>query len=356
MRLTFLLTILFTVLLCAPAYSAVELAPRGKDPVRLTDVYIYEGIPFVAADDALDAVSLRGHWNSIKHVYRIKTKRGWAEISPGSGFLKLQGNYYPIRNKPRFIDGRLRVPEDFLVNQLPLLIDRPVYYRNLDPRPTQKVAGESTLDRLFSFLLRKKQRVAGPKINGVAVDPGHGGLDNGVIAANGLREKDVNLQLARKLSKTLKMRLGVPVYLSRDDDYELTQEQRIAPAAREDVDIWLLLHAQASFNEVPRGVTLLVRPEVAATDSQQGEQSESLQLAMAMAQSLVGADIPVSGIFPSSLLPLGSGDLPTVQIETGYLTNPEDLARLQNPEQQEILVQALYQGVLNYIQKSEETP
>lgn len=356
MRLTFLLTILFTVILCAPAYSTVELAPRGKDPVRLTDVYIYEGIPFVAADDALDAVSLRGHWNSIKHVYRIKTKRGWAEISPGSSFLKLQDNYYPIRNKPRFIDGRLRVPEDFLVNQLPLLIDRPVYYRNLDPSPTQKVAGESTLDRLFSFLLRKKQRVTGPKINGVAVDPGHGGLDNGVIAANGLREKDVNLQLARKLSKTLKMRLGVPVYLSRDDDYELTQEQRIAPAAREDVDIWLLLHAQASFSETPHGVTLMVRPEVAATDSQQDEQSESLQLAMEMAQSLVGADIPVSGIFPSALLPLGSGDLPTVQIEAGYLTNPEDLARLQNAEQQEILVQALYQGVLNYIQKSEETP
>lgn len=355
MRLTFLLTFLFSLLFSASVYAAIELAPRGKDPVRLSDVYIYDGIPYVAADDALSAVSLRGHWNSVKHVYRIKTARGWAEITPGSSFLKLQDNYYPILTKPRFIDGRFRLAEDFLVNQLPMLTGKPVYYRNLDPLPTHKVVGESAIDRLFSFLLRKKQRVSGPDLGGVAIDPGHGGLDNGVIASNGLREKDINLQLARRLSKVLKMRLGVPIYLSRDDDYELTAEQRIAPAAREDVDIWLLLHAQSSFSEVPQGVALMIRPETApVSPTEKREQSESLRLAKELSLSLVELGVPVSGIFPSSHLSLGSGDLPTVQIEAGYLSNPEDLDRLQDPEQQNLLAQALYQGVLNFVQKTEE--
>ena len=354
MRLAFLLIILFPVLLCTPVFAAIELAPRGLQPVLLTDVYVYDGIPFVAADDALDAVSLRGHWDSIKHVYRIKTNRGWAEITPGSSFLKLQDNHYPLSNKPRFIDGRLRVPEDFLVNQLPMLIDGQVYYRNHDPRPTRNIEGESTLDRLFSFLLRKKQRISGPKINGVAIDPGHGGLDNGVVGADGLREKEINLVLARRLSKLLKMRLGIPVYLSRDDDYGLTPEQRIAPAAKEDVDVWLLLHAQASLSNTPHGVTLLIRSEQLAASAQKSEQSGSLRLAEKLSSALLEAGIPVVGIFQTSLLPLGGGDLPTVQIETGYLSNPQDLERLQDPNQQDLLAQALYQGVLNFVEETEE--
>lgn len=354
MRLIFLLTILLPVLFCTPVFAAIELAPRGQNPVHLTDVYIHDGIPYVAVDDALAAVSLRGHWNSIKHVYRIKTSRGWAEITPGSAFLKFKDNYYPLKTKPRFIDGRLRIAEDFLVSQLTLLIDKPIYYRNLDPRPTEKITGENTLDRLFSFLLRKKQRVTGPKLNAVAIDPGHGGLDNGVIAADGLREKEVNLLLAKRLSKLLKMHLGVPVYLSRDDDYELTPKQRVAPAAKEDVDVWLLLHAQASLSTAPHGVALLIRPEQATSAAQKSEQSDSLRLAKELSLTLVEAGIPVAGIFPTALLSLGSGDLPTVQIEVGYLSNPQDLARLQDPEQLDLLTQALYQGVLNFAQKTEE--
>ena len=355
MRLIFLFITLLTFLFSAPAFSAIELAQKGQQPVYLADVYVHDGIPYVSVDDALAAVSLRGHWNSVKHIYRIKTSRGWAEITPGSAFLKLQGNYYPLKNKPRFIDGRLRISEDFLVSQLTFLTGKPIYYRNLDPIPTEKIAGENTLDRLFSFLLRKKQRVAGPKINAVAIDPGHGGLDNGVISEDGLREKEVTLQLANRLSKLLKMNLGIPVYLSRDDDYELTPKQRVAPAAKEDVDVWLLLHAQASLSTVPHGVTLLIRPEQLNFSEQKSEQSDSLLLAKELSLSLIEAGIPVVGIFPTALLPLGSGDLPTVQIETGYLSNPQDLARLKSPEQQELLVQALYQGVLTFSQNTKET-
>lgn len=354
-----LLIILF--FLCAgPVLAAVDIAPRGKPPVRLSDVYQQGGIPYVAVEDALDAVGLSGHWNSIKHTFLIRTRRGWAEISPASSYLKLGDNYYPLQEKPRFIDGRLRVNDQFVLNQLSMLVGKPIYFRNLDPDMESVAAEESNgLEQLFAFLLNKKPKRSGPLIRAVAIDPGHGGLDTGVIAETGFKEKQVNLQVAEKLAKQLKMKLGIPIYLSRDGDYELTLEQRLEPASKDDVDLWLLLHAQASFSPVAKGITLFIRPDEAAQLPDAVEQPEtvenvSLLLAGQLSLALRQAGIEVNGIYPSPLLSLGRGDLPTVQVELGYLSHPEELKNLQDAAYQERLAQALYQGIRGYAKAKKE--
>ncbi len=344
-----LYSLLLVLVLSTLGFAAVELAPKGKPPLRLNDVYLLQGLPYVAVDDMLDAVSLRGHWDSVKHVYRIRTARGWAELSPGRQSLKIGKLFFPLQEKPRFIDGRLRVSENFLLSQLPLLIDRPVYYRNLNPVRAEQGGDDSTLDRLFSFLLRKKHMVTGPKLRAVAIDAGHGGLDTGVIAADGYKEKQVTLDLAKDLSKILKMNLGIPIYLSRDDDYELTPEQRIKPVTHDDVDAWLLLHAEGSFSVDAKGVALFVRSH----DDKMTEtrKDASRQLAEELAQALTENSVPVVGIFSSPLIQLGQGDLPTVLVELGYLTNPEDLQRLRSADGQQQLAQALYRGLKNFAMK-----
>lgn len=355
-----LLLLLLLILFAAPLQAAVEIGPRGKAPVRLEDVYQQSGIPYIAIEDAIDAVGLSGHWNSVRHVFRIRTSRGWAEISPASKFLEFNDEYYPLEDKPRFIDGRLRVTDSFVLNQLSMLVDRPIYFRNLDP-DTDTIAADkgNAFEQLFAFLLNKKVARSGPLIRAVAIDPGHGGLDTGTLAANGLNEKDVDLQVANKLARQLKMKLGIPVYLSRDGDYELSMQQRLKPASREDVDIWLLLHAQASLSPVPNGVTLFIRPEERAVKKDQPKdvavvQSSSLRLANALALSLREAGVQVNGIYHTPLLSLGRGELPTVQIELGYLSNPEELVQLQSDSHQELLAQALYRGIRRYAKASKE--
>lgn len=350
------LIVLFLFLFATPLFAAVDIAPRGKDPVRLTDVYQFEGVPYVAVEDALDAVGLTGHWNSIKHTFRIRSKRGWAEISPASSYLKLADNYFPMQEKPRFIDGRLRVNENFILNQLPLLVGRPIYFRNLDPATDTVIAEEPNgLDRLFAFLLNKKVERSGPLIRAVAIDPGHGGLDTGVLADNGFKEKEVNLKVAEKLAKQIKMNLGVPIYLSRDGDYELTLEQRLEPASREDVDIWLLVHAQSSLSSDVHGVSLFVRPDEAGSgEDSLAIENTSRQLADQLALALAAAGIEVQGIYNSPLLSLGRGNLPTVQIELGYLSHPDESLELQDETYQERLAQALYQGVRSYARSKKE--
>ena len=167
----------------------------------------------------------------------------------------------------------------------------------------------------------------------------------------------MNLAVAVKLAKQLKMKLGVPIYLSRDGDYELTVEQRLEPASREDVDLWLLLHTQASFSPTLQGVTLFIRSDdVAATPGTEAVAAEnvSLQLAEQLALALRESDISVNGIYPSPLLSLGRGNLPTVQIELGYLSHPLDLAQLRTSDHQERLAQAIYQGIRRFAEQEKE--
>ncbi len=355
----------FIILLCfflplQSAFAAVDIALRGKEPVRLEDVYQQDGVPYIAIEDALDVVGLTGHWDSIRHSFIIKTKRGRAEISPASGFMKISGEYYPLQDKPRFIDGRLRVTDSFILNQLAQLTGQSIYFRNLDPATNSAPAKQSNnLEKLFSFLLNKKTTKNGSLIRAVAIDPGHGGLDTGVIAPSGYKEKQLNLEVAEKLAKQLKMKLGIPIYLSRDGDYELTMEQRLQSASKEDIDVWILLHAQAAFSAELRGVTLFIRAEE-MTKNVSGEnvvkpvKSGSLLLANNLALALRESAINVRGIYPSSRLTLGRGNLPTVQVELGFLSNPEELQQLQSSDYQNKIVQALYTGIRRYAKQSKE--
>jgi N-acetylmuramoyl-L-alanine amidase len=358
MRLYIILFCLFFPLF--PAAAAVDIGLRGKDPARLEDVYQQDGVPYIAIEDALDVVGLTGHWNSISHSFLIRTKHGWGEISPASGFLKIGDEFYPLKDKPRFIDGRLRVTDNFILNQLAQLSGRSVYFRNLDPDIDNNPVQHSTsLEKLFAFLLNKKNSKSGSVIRSVAIDPGHGGLDTGIISTSGYKEKQLNLEVAKKLAKQLKMKLGIPIYLSRDGDYELTTEQRLLSASKEDVDIWLLLHAQAAFSPELKGVSLFIRPEEIAPDVSgnvvtEPLQSDSMLLANDLALSLRESSIEVRGIYPSSRLSLGRGNLPTVQIELGYLSNPEELQQLQNQDYQNQMIQALYTGIRRYAKKSKE--
>ena len=69
----------------APAtYATVEVALQGKAPQQVKDVYLHQGLVYLALDDLLPAVSLRGDWDAVRHIYFIRTPEGRAELSPGA--------------------------------------------------------------------------------------------------------------------------------------------------------------------------------------------------------------------------------------------------------------------------------
>jgi N-acetylmuramoyl-L-alanine amidase len=257
-----------------------------------------------------------------------------------------------MQDKPVFIDGRLRVSENFIQAQLAQLTGRAVFFRHLSPQvPVVEETEGGGIDELFSRFFRRAERSRGPTIRAIAIDPSHGGLDTGVIAPDGYNEKLVTFEVAERLARLLRMRLGIPVYVSRTGDYDVTLDQRLESSLRDDVDLWILLHAQASFSPAVKGIDLLVRDEEEPLNPALG----SLVLAQQLADAMVQSNLTVRGIYPSSRLSLGRGNLPTVQLELGYLSNPDELRLLRQEDYQNRLAQSVFEGIQSYISLSRET-
>lgn len=341
-----IITLLCLSAFCLPVQAVVELALEGQPPALLEEVYLRDGVSYLAIDDVLKPLGLRGKWDAVEHIYRIRTPRGTAIISPGSRFIKLGESFTPLKNKPRFIDSRLRVSNDFVTRHLSNLLGERIFYRDLDPAALSRENSGSALDRLFSFLLRKKKPSGDVILRAIAIDPGHGGQDPGALGLGGIKEKEVTLAVARSLQKLIKMQLGIPIYLSRDDDYGLTAEERLKSAAQPDVDALLLLHAQAAPDYKPQGIYLYVRrSEAVAGEDIKTDDEDSMKLAENLATALREAGLKVHAVSEAPLLPLGRGDLPTVLIEMGYLTNPADRLLLREAEGQKRLAKALFSGL-----------
>lgn len=346
--LRFVVNLFCLALLCLVvvprAGALIEIGRTDQEPVIIEDVYLREGTAFISIDDVLEALGLEGDWDAVAHVYVINTPHGRAIISPGSQFLRIGDNFIPISHPPRFIDGTLRVSEVFLLRQLAPLLTEPLYYRNHNP--PEPVEGEDPLDRLFAFLLRKKEPAAEGSQWVVSIDPAHGGEDTGSLGTDGSKEKDLSLVVGQRLEKLLKMHQDAPVIMTRDGDYALEMERRLEIVAEGQADVLLSLHAEAFFSTAASGVNLYVQPQT-ERDVPDGMalENSSLKLADLLRQELIRKDFVVHEIKELPVYPLGRGDLPRVLVEMGSLTNGIDLALLQDPIRQQDFARALFDGL-----------
>ena len=334
--------------------ALVEIGTLGQKPVVIEDVYQREGTAFVAIDEVLTALNLDGEWDSVKHIYRIRTLHGWAIISPGSQFLRLGDNFIPVAHRPRFIDGKLRVSEPFILRQLSPLVSNQIYYRNHDP--VAQAENEDPLDRLFSLCLQKKEDIRPQSKRIVAIDPGHGGQDPGVLGPGGVKEKSLTLSVAHRLEKLLKMQQDAPVVLTRNNDYSIDLPKRLEIVAESGADVMLSLHAQMYFRTDPQGVMLFVQSQANWTDPGVAiDEDTSLVLADALQRSLQAGGFKVHPVQELPVRPLGQGNLPRVVIEMGNLGNAADLSMLQDDKRQQDFARALFDGLNQYLTAYQET-
>jgi N-acetylmuramoyl-L-alanine amidase len=211
----------------------------------------------------------------------------------------------------------------------------------------------------------------------IAIDPGHGGDDEGAKGAGGTKEKDVTLAVARKLKASLEQKLGVHVLLTRDDDRSVPIDERTATANNGKADLLISLHANASWRPSLAGATIST-----ALFTHQAEQAAKA-LAPELVPAIGGAprdiefvpwdvaQIPhllqsaalahaiedqMRGRVPLATTPVGGAPLrilepanmPAVLIEMGYLTNAEQEKQLAGPDFQNVLAQALVDAITKY--------
>jgi N-acetylmuramoyl-L-alanine amidase len=224
-------------------------------------------------------------------------------------------------------------------------------------------------------------RALGLKIGKIVIDAGHGGHDTGTIGPNGLLEKDLVLDVSKRLGRLLESRLGAEVIYTRQDDTFIPLETRTAIANRERADLFISVHANSSHDSDARGVetyylNFTSSPEaleVAARENAVSEKSihelqdlvkkialkekieESREFAGDVQESLYGglalnnAGIRNRGIKKAPFIVLIGANMPSILAEISFVSNPTDERKLETSEHRQRIAESLYRGVSKYV-------
>ncbi len=228
---------------------------------------------------------------------------------------------------------------------------------------------------------RSLTRALGLKIGKIVIDAGHGGHDTGTIGPNGLLEKDVVLDVAKRLGRLLEARLGAEVIYTRQDDTFIPLETRTAIANREQADLFISIHANSSRDSDARGVetyylNFTSSPEaleVAARENAVSEKSihelqdlvkkiamkdkidESREFAGDVQESLYGglslenAGVRNRGIKKAPFIVLIGANMPSILAEISFVSNPTDERKMETSEHRQRIAESLYRGVSKYV-------
>ena len=223
----------------------------------------------------------------------------------------------------------------------------------------------------------------------VAIDPGHGGEDPGAVGPTGLREKDVVLAVAIKLRDRLNSVPGMRAMLTRDADFFVPLHERVRKARRVQADLFVSIHADAFLTPEARGASVFALSETGATsagarwmankeNAADGVGGVNLaavkdaQVLRAMADMSTTAQIRDSltigrevlaligkvgtlhkrSVEQAGFAVLKAPDIPSILVETAFISNPDEEARLRDEGYQDQLVEALHTGIRRYFARN----
>ncbi|WP_374340377.1 N-acetylmuramoyl-L-alanine amidase [Azonexus sp.] len=372
-----------------------------ENPDRL--VVDIEGVEFnsvldslarkVATDDPYIKLLRAGRFKPgvVRLVMELKTK-----VNPQVFTLDPAGEYgrrlvldvYPL-NPPdplmALLEGRKDAVEPLKLDPEPTVADkRPDEPTKKAEKPqveapevhTAKKSGKPIVDRLVTITL----------------DPGHGGEDPGAIGKAGTYEKNVTLEVARRLKARIDAEPNMRAVLTRDSDFFVPLQMRVQKARRVQSDLFLSIHADAWIKPDARGSSVFVLSEKGASSTQarllaQKEnqadliggvnigskdlflartlldlsQTATINDSLKLGKYLLGELGSINTLHKASVEQAGfavlkAPDIPSALIETAFISNPEEEARLNDDAYQEKLAGAIIRGIRQYFIKHPPGP
>jgi N-acetylmuramoyl-L-alanine amidase len=218
----------------------------------------------------------------------------------------------------------------------------------------------------------------------IAIDAGHGGEDPGAIGKNGTREKDVVLAIARELALKINAEPGMKAVLTRNGDYFVELRDRMRRARAQQADLFVSIHADSirdrsidgssvyilsqrgATDEASRwlaerenasdligGVSLDDKSDVLASVLLDLSQSAALNASQVAAQRVLhqltqAGEVRKHEVQQARFIVLKSPDIPSMLVETAYISNPQEEMRLRTPAQQARLATAIHRGLHDY--------
>ena len=222
----------------------------------------------------------------------------------------------------------------------------------------------------------------------IAIDPGHGGEDPGALGANGSHEKDITLSIAHRLKGLIDKQENMRAYLTRDGDYFLPLHERVNKARRVQADLFVSVHADAFIKPHARGSSVFALSEKGATSaaakwlaknendadliggvnvgardvylkqtlidlSQTAQISDSLKLGKEVLEEIGGINqLHKPRVEQAGFAVLKAPDIPSILIETAFISNPEEEKRLNDEAYQESMATAIVNGIKRYFDRN----
>lgn len=222
----------------------------------------------------------------------------------------------------------------------------------------------------------------------ITLDPGHGGEDPGAVGRGGTYEKTVTLAIARRLKAKLERQPNVRVALTRDGDFFVPLGVRVQKARRVQSDLFVSIHADAWIKPEARGSSVFILSEKGASStaarwlaqkendadlvggvninvkdpflartlldlSQTATNNDSMRLAKAVLGELGGVNrLHKPHVEQAGFAVLKAPDIPSILVETAFISNPEEERKLADEKYQDQMAEALARGILQYLEQN----
>ncbi|MCK0505474.1 N-acetylmuramoyl-L-alanine amidase [Aromatoleum anaerobium] len=231
---------------------------------------------------------------------------------------------------------------------------------------------------------KRRKRPPANRLLTVALDPGHGGEDPGAVGRRGSFEKNVTLSIARRLKRKIDAETNMRAMLTRDGDYFVPLRQRVTRARRVQADLFVSIHADAFVRPEARGSSVFVLSERGASSSaarwlaqkendadliggvnlakQEGHLArtlldlsqtatinDSLKLGKAVLNELGDINtLHKAHVEQAGFAVLKAPDIPSILVETAFISNPEEERRLNDDAYQDKMAEAIMRGLRRY--------
>ena len=324
-----------------------------------------------------------------------------AEIKPNIFMLQPAGNYnhrlvldvYPLQDPLSSVLNKLeKQPEAAPTAEAKLPEQKPIETKLAETKSVQ----ENKPDALLSVveppaerpietpLTNKPATQNGTRLITVAIDAGHGGEDPGAKGANGSREKDITLAIAKKLKQRIDEEPNMRGILTRDADFFIPLHGRVVKARNMQADLFISVHADAFIRPDARGSSVFALSEKGATSasarylakkenesdliggvsldnkdmnlartlldlSQTATINDSLKLGKHVLKNIGEINTLHKGsVEQAGFAVLKSPDIPSILVETAFISNPDEERRLNDDAYRAKLVEAIVNGVKKY--------
>lgn len=222
----------------------------------------------------------------------------------------------------------------------------------------------------------------------IAIDAGHGGEDPGAIGAMGSKEKHVVLSIAKRLRDKIEGESYMRPFLTRDGDYFVPLHTRVQKARRVEADLFVSIHADAFIEPRARGASVFALSQMGASSttarwmankenasdligginiktqdkqvanllldmSTTAQIKDSLQVGQSILKQIGGfAPLHKAKVEQASFAVLKAPDIPSILVETAFISNPQEEARLNDDAYQDRIAEAILRGIKDYFSKN----